>query len=540
MIRRLTSSAPLRSRQRIALGGLALFAAVGVGLAASNPSSGNRPNVRTAAAGRPNIVLIQSDDQTMRQFTNRVMPNTMRLLSRHGTKFTDYIATTAQCCPSRASLLTGQYAHNHGVTSNAAGYPALIDKHNVLPVWLREAGYRTMHVGKFLNGYVQFAHSPSRVAPGWSEWYTVLRPGTHYYDYQLGVNGHLRHRGHKPEDYVTRVLGKDAVHLIHAHAPQRRPFYLQLDERAPHVGLQKDPFGSCDRTSIPDRRDETRFKNAPLPHPPSFNEANMSDKPGFLSSAPPVSASNERTIRKHWRCALASLVGVDRDVGKVFRAVKQAGELYKTVFIFISDNGLFFGEHRIASGKVLPYEEGLRLPLAIRMPKRYLSGARRVPKVGKPVANIDLAPTILDLAGARPCLPKRNCRTMDGRSLMPLLTRSGGWPKDRGLLTEYQVADAGRYATCEFAGIRTRDNIYVRHSRVVDPATSKCIPTDQRERYNLEKDPFELHNLCSGGSVASCPASAAQVNLEARLSRLSDCAGIAGRDQRVNGRPFCE
>ncbi|OLE36400.1 MAG: hypothetical protein AUG48_07490 [Actinobacteria bacterium 13_1_20CM_3_68_9] len=304
------------SRQRIALAGSALLAVAALGLAASKPSSGSPAHAR--GAGRPNIVLIQSDDQTMRQLTNRAMPNTMRLLARHGTKFTDYIATTAQCCPSRASLLTGQYAHNHGVTSNAAAYAGLIDKHNVLPAWLREAGYRTMHVGKFLNGYVQFAGS--RVAPGWSEWYTVLRPGTHYYDYRLGINGHSRHRGHKPQDYVTRVLGKKAVHLIRSHAPQRRPFYLQLDERAPHVGLQNDPYGSCDRTAIPDRRDEKRFDNAPLPHPPSFNERDMSDKPGFLSAAPRLTPSGRQRIRRHWRCAVASLVGVDRDVGKVFMA----------------------------------------------------------------------------------------------------------------------------------------------------------------------------------------------------------------------------
>ena len=327
-MRRLTSSAPLRSRGRIALGGLTLLAAVGLGLAASDPSSGDPAGARAAPLGRPNIVLIQSDDQTMRQFTNRVMPNTMRLLTRHGTMFTDYIATTAQCCPSRASLLTGQYAHNHGVTSNAAAYPALIDKHNVLPEWLRQAGYRTMHVGKFLNGYAQFADPPSRVAPGWTDWYTVLRPGTHYYDYRLGINGHVRHRGHKPKDYITRVLGKEAVHLIKTQAPRRRPFYLQLDERAPHVGLQNDPYGNCDRTPIPDRRDEKLFRKAPLPRPPSFNEEDMSDKPAFPQvGATPRPRPRSGGFARRWRCALASLAGVDRDVGKVFDAVKKAGEL---------------------------------------------------------------------------------------------------------------------------------------------------------------------------------------------------------------------
>jgi len=266
----------------------------------------------------------------------------------------------------------------------------------------------------------------------------------------------------------------------------------------------------------------------------------MSDKPSFLSGAPKVGPIERQKIRKHWRCALASLRGVDRGVGKIYDAVRDAGELRKTVFVFISDNGLFHGEHRLRHGKVLPYEEALRMPLLIRAPKRYRDGASRVRKVGRPVGNVDLAPTILDLIGTGPCSTPGHCRTMDGRSLMPLLRRSGGWPDGRGLLTEYRVGDAGRYATCEFAGIRTRDNLYVRHSRVVDPSTSQCIPADERERYNLKKDPFELHNLCFGGSSDSCPTNDTQQDLKVRLSQLRNCAGIAGRDHHVGGHPFCE
>ncbi len=528
----------VRSHYRFPLSGAALLmvACLGTAWPASLPGGPER----TYAAGRPNIVLIQSDDQTTSQFTREVMPNTMRLLSRHGTTFTNYIATTAQCCPSRASLITGQYTHNHGVTSNAAGYAALINKRNVLPTWLHRAGYRTMHVGKFLNGYPYWADPPSRVAPGWSEWYTVLRPGTHYYDYLLSINGHRHHRGHRAKDYIGRVMGRGAAQLIRTHAPQRRPFYLQLDERGPHGATQADPFGSCDHVPIPDRRDEKRFKDAPLPESPSFDEADMSDKPAFLSAAPPLGTAARQLMRKRWRCGLASLVGVDRDVTRVYNAVKRSGELYKTVFIFTSDNGEFFGQHRIFNGKVFPYEEALRLPLVISLPKRYRGGASRVPRISKPVANIDLAPTILRLAKARPCLAGGKCRTMDGRSLMPLLKRSSGWPHDRGLLTEYKVVDAGRYATCEFAGIRTRENIYVRHFRVVNRTTNECDAVDQRERYKLKEDPFELDNLCFGGSAANCPANSEQLGLESRLSQLRDCAGIAGRDDDVGGRPFCE
>jgi len=525
----------------LALGGVTLLAAAGLGLGASDPLPVAPGGAKAASGGgRPNVVLIQSDDQTYRQLTRRAMPNTKRLLAQHGTTFTDYIASTAQCCPSRASLLTGQYAHNHGVTSNNVGYPGLVDKDNVLPVWLQRAGYSTIHVGKFLNGYEKSVAPDSVVAPGWDQWHSVLG-NTHYYGYDLFVNGAVQHHGRRRGDHITHVLNRDAVRLVERYAPKGHPFYLQLDQRAPHVGQQHDPYGRCGRAPIPEPTDRKLFGNAGLPRPPSFNEEEMSDKPSFLSAAPKIGSVERGQIRKRWRCALASLRGVDRGVGKIYDAVKDAGELKKTVFIFISDNGQFHGQHRLQKGKVLPYEEALRLPLLIRAPKRYRAGASRVRKVGRPVGNIDLAPTILDFADAQPCAGAGGCRTMDGRSLMPLLLRrSRGWPHGRGLLTEYRVGDAGRYATCEFAGIRTRDDLYVRHSRVVDPSTGQCIPADERERYNLNKDPFELHNLCFGGNSGNCPLNDKQLDLEIRLSQLRDCAGIAGRDHHVGGHPFCE
>jgi arylsulfatase A-like enzyme len=493
------------------------------------------------AGQQPNIVVIQADDATLRQFTRKVMPRTTRLLADRGTSFERYIATTPQCCPSRASLFSGQYAHNNGVTSNVAGYQALTDKANVLPVWLQRAGYRTMHVGKFMNGY-----KSADVPPGWSQWRTVIKPGTHYYDYHYSINGRLEHRGYRRSDHITRVLGRDATRLVESHARQRRPFYLQLDERAPHTAVQDNPHGRCDRAPIPDPRDETRFGGQRPDKRPSFNEARLADKPRFLRAARPLAAGgrhklgNVLKLRKGWRCALAALAGVDRNIASVYRAVRRAGELSRTVFIFTSDNGLFFGEHRIGSGNALPYEETLHLPLVIRVPERYRHGASQVPTVSAVVGNIDLAPTILDLARASPCAAPGHCRTMDGRSLMPLLTGRRDWPGHRGLLSEYLEPRARRYAVCEFTGIRTRDTIYVRYSGAVDDRRRHCRSTDQRERYNLKADPFELDNLCFGGNPAHCPQGVRQEELEERLGRLEDCAGIAGRDRRVDGRPFCE
>jgi arylsulfatase A-like enzyme len=529
-----------RSHHRLTLGGLALLMAAGLGLFASDTLPGTPGEANAAPGrGRPNIVLIQTDDQAYSQLTRQAMPKTKRLLARGGTKFTDYVASTAQCCPSRASLITGQYAHNHGVTSNDVAYPGVIERGNVLPAWLQRDGYWTIHVGKFLNGYERTVHPNSVVAPGWEEWHTVLG-STAYYGYDLFVNGKVRHYGGRRGDHITHVLNRRAVRMVDKYAPKGHPFYLQLDQRAPHSGQQHDPYGRCGRAPMPMPADKRLFMDEGLPNPPSFNEADMRDKPSFLRSAPKLARDERRKVRKSWRCALASLRGVDRGVAKVYDAVKDAGELRKTVFIFTSDNGQFHGQHRLRTGKVLPFEEAMHVPLLIRAPKRYRDGAPRVGKVGRPVGNIDLAPTILDLAGARPCVAPGECRTMDGRSLMPLLRRSGRWPRARALLTEYRVGDAGRYATCEFTGIRTRDNVYVRHTRVIQPGTSQCVPADQRERYDLNRDPYQLDNLCFGGIGANCPPGAQQRDLELRLGQLRACAGVPGRDGRVGGRPFCE
>ena len=298
--------------------------AAGWALSASGRTPGGAEAAGAALNDRPNIVLIQTDDQTYRQFSRQVMPNTKRLLANHGTTFRNYIATTAQCCPSRASLITGQYAHNDGVTSNGVGYRGLVDKGNVLPVWLQQAGYLTLHVGKFMNGYQQFADPPSLVPPGWDQWYSFLG-GTRYYDYDLYVNGDVVHRGSRAAANATQVANRKAVQLIRSWASEAVPIYLQLDEPSPHIAAQQDPYGNCGHAPMPERRDEGAYRHAPLPRPPSFNERDMRDKPPFLSSAPEAESPRQTNhVRRRWRCALASLKGVDRGVAQVYRALKRA------------------------------------------------------------------------------------------------------------------------------------------------------------------------------------------------------------------------
>jgi N-acetylglucosamine-6-sulfatase len=486
----------------------------------------------------PNVIVIQTDDQNVSDLSSKVMPRTESFLVEHGTSFTNYSVATPQCCPSRASLLTGQYPHNDGVASNDDGYPALAGKDNTLPVWLTEAGYATAHVGKYMNGYTSFT-SLKDPAPGWRTWFTVGE-GTRYYDYDAGVDGKLVHFRSRPADYVTRVLNHEAVSFVRRKAARTTPFYLQLDERAPHDAQGGEVRGPCDRYAIPDPRDEDRFRHAKLPRSPSFNERNMSDKPPFIASLPRLTRHAIDKIRQSRRCRLASLAAVDRGVGNIRDALKKAGALGRTVLLFTSDNGFFEGEHRLPRGKVLPYREALHQPLAIRVPKAYRSGPR-VPKLREPVSNIDLAPTILDLAGADPCNAAAQCRTMDGRSLAGLLDGDdSAWPAHRGLLFEYHGGSetAPRISgVCRYRGVNQSRYSYTEYTSLLASHGTTCEPSDERELYSFADDPFQLENLypASPGS----PAALEQDALQVELAQLRDCAGIAGRDPLPPSGHYC-
>ena len=348
----------------------ALLAAACLGLATSQ-----RPERADAAThagrGQPNIIVVMTDDLARSQASRRYLPKINRLLRDRGTSFQNAFLTTPLCCPSRATLLTGQYGHNNGVLKNT--YPSLRKKRNVLPVWLRRAGYVTAHVGKFLNRYHHNARQ-TEPAPGWDQWYTQLdRTENDYYDWDLSKNGRKVHYGHKKNDYAPRVFERSAVRLTRRFVPRRKPLYLEIDELAPHAGRGGRGTG-CRNNAVPDPRDVGKFRNVQLPRPPSFNEGDMSDKPSFLQTQPRLTQGDINRRTRSYRCGLASLQQVDRTVGHLARVLKRLGELGKTVFIFYTDNGVFFGEHRVGGGKLYPYEEADRTPLFIRLPARLPEG----------------------------------------------------------------------------------------------------------------------------------------------------------------------
>lgn len=486
-----------------------------------------------AAAERPNIVMIVSDDQPASTFEPTAMPQTFKKLLSRGTYFSDANVVVPLCCPSRATMLTGQYPHNHNVLSNKPGYPALVDKRNVLPTWLQRAGYRTAHLGKWLHSYESFAGQKGREpAPGWDHWFTQLSP-RRYYNYRISNDGRKLKKEEKGGDHVTRVVTREAKRWIGEAAPRRKPFYLQVDYYAPHQGsgIGRTP---CVGGPLPEPGDRKLFKGRTAPRGPSFNEEEIDDKPYWMQT-PLLDERQLRNLDRRYACTLASVFGMDRGIGKIFKAVKRERELRNTVFIFLTDNGFMFGEHRLRAGKSRAFRESIGTPLVIRWPKSISAGMRD--GVSEVVGSIDLAPTILDLAGGEPCL-RNGCRTLDGRSLVPLAAGNQVGFEDRALLIEMDegpITDKRGFA-CAFRALRSSELNFVENTRIPSRETRICEQESLIEHYDLDSDPFELRNLFSPTGIPSVE----QLQLQSRLESLADCAGISGRDQRVGSRPYCE
>jgi N-acetylglucosamine-6-sulfatase len=481
-------------------GGLALAVAVAGALAAAAPAA-----AAPASSERPNVVVIMSDDQT--QDSIRYMARVNELIGARGATFPVSVTNWPLCCPSRATLLTGQYAHNHGVLGNAAPFGGFdrLNSSETLPVWLQRAGYYTAHIGKFLNGY---ENSAVGVPPGWSEWHGSKRTYL-FYGYELLENGQRVAYGSNlenpdapgaPQTYSTDVYTDKAVELIGRLAPERRPFFLSLAYLAPHGGgPNPDPPNQsrCNGTAKPAPRHLGAFASEPLPQPPNFNEADVSDKPAGFASRPALTPEQIANVERRYRCRAESLLAIDEGVERVVGALRDAGELDDTLVIYTSDNGFFHGEHRVALGKNRVYEEAIRVPLLLRGP-----GVARGVSVAEPAINADLAPTILDAAGAEAPV------ALDGRSLLQPAAHPSRL-RGRELLIEQQSGDDDEIANGVFyAALRNSRYTYVSNA------------SGETELYDLAVDPFQLQN-----QVANPAYDAAEAALAARLAALRACVG---------------
>ena len=484
--------------------------------------------------GPPNLILITTDDQSASTLTRKFMPHTFRRLVGPGTRFENFVATTPICCPSRAGFYTGQYSHNNRVFLNKPGYGSLRNRDSVLPVWLRQAGYSTALVGKFMHGYTEFVDEPATPAPGYTDWHALL--ANDYYRYRMSHDGVAKRHGRDPGDYVTTVITRRSVTLIRDYAEQDNPFFMHVSHIAPHSDRTKGSV--CDHAALPAPRDVGRYSRRVFKEPPSFGEPDVSDKPSFIQRLRRVKAAEVGALRRKYRCRAASLRQVDRGVKKIVRTLKRTGELDETVIALSGDNGYFLGEHRLRRGKGLPYEEAIVQPLVMRVPPAFVDRPDPVDRVRKMTANIDIAPTFLELAGAEPCT-EEGCRTLDGRSLLPLLVGEDGGFKGRGVLVEYdadreETRDKDEGGSCQYAGIRTARTIYVEYTLVLERAPRDCKPAREFEHYDLEEDRFELDNLFPPATEG---LEEQQARLAERLDALRRCEGSGPRD---GGPPSCE
>lgn len=455
---------------------------------------------------RANVVVITTDDQDPRSLRARradgrpVMHELVSRVAAQGATFAESFVSYPLCSPSRATLLTGQLAHNHRVLGNdgpLGGYAAL-DHANTLPVWLQAAGYHTAHVGKYLNGYTGGA-----VPPGWDEWYTSW--GGSYYNYFLNENGTNVGYGTAAASYHTDVMTEKAVDFLRSRSYGDRPFFLKLDYLAVHAG------NALAGGTVPAPRHLGAMAGHVPEWVPSFNELDLSDKPPSIQAAYPLLSDEQvRDIVDLDRRRLEMLLSVDEGIGRVLRTLDELGELDRTYVFFTVDNGYMRGEHRIGGGKNQPYEESIRAPLLVRGP-----GVAAGAVIDRLVSNVDLAPTWVEIAGASAGRPP------DGRSLLPLLEgRDVPW-REVVLIESFQLEPslppAPPAIVRPYRGLRTAEHLYLERNSPAGTEVELYLFADDGCG---AADPFQL------ASAHADPCQAATIEaLRARLAGLTDCAG---------------
>lgn len=453
--------------------------------------------VAHSATTKPNIVFIITDDQRWDQLNH--MPTVERELVHKGTRFTSAFVTDGLCCPSRTSMLRGQYDHSTGVYNNDGIYGGWKRVHSLglenstLATWLHGAGYRTGFVGKYFNGYNNLTYVP----PGWDVW--RARKGPNYYNYDVSENGVPKLYGSAPADYDADVMTAYADTFIRS-TPAAQPLFLWLAYHEPHAPWTVAPRYVGD----PRCAGETNTGAA------SFNEADVADKPAYISATPPFTPTDAQTIgTTNWVHACESLLAVDSGVGTVLSALQATGRLANTLIVYVSDSGLLYGEHRVASSKAVPYEEGIRIPMIMR----YDPLTQGVASTDNHFAlGIDLAPTITDLAGVSvtPGCPSPPwggvCHPgFDGRSLLSLVGgQSSSFTRSGFLIEHYETPGDNKIPT--YCATRTRRYIYVRYL------------DGEEELYDLQADPHELTNLLYHNTDPSVEA--VRTQMLARLKSL--------------------
>jgi len=437
------------------------------------------------AGDRPNIILIVADDLDLGSISH--MPNLEQHLAREGVTFGNFFVTNALCCPSRATILRGQYTHNHQIQGNASpngGFEKFRElglERSTVASWLQSAGYETILIGRYLNEYNK---DPDYVPPGWTKWIGLTGS---YFNYKLNYDGQLVSYGSAPEDYSTDVLTEEATKFIEGGSRSRsanKPFFMYLAPYAPHA-----PAHAAERH-------KDLFADTELPESPSINEQDVTDKPAWIREKALLDPGQEDEINSLYRSRLRSLQAVDEMIANLISSLEANQLLNNTYIFFTSDNGFHMGHHRLLPGKWTPYEEDIRVPLIVRGPGLPKGTTRE-----HLATNNDLAPTFADLASISPPA------FVDGISLLPLLradTTPVEWRK-RILIESKRSPVSGRPA---FKALRTSNSIYIEYAN------------GETEAYDLKTDPYKLNN------ISKDIAQKRREHLQSMLVSLRNCAGV--------------
>ena len=422
----------------------------------------------------PNVLIVVTDDQTLGMLS--VMPQTRRYFAQQGTTFTHAFATTPVCCPSRASIFTGRYAHNHGVLT--LQYGSQLDQQTTLQSDLQAAGYATALAGKYLNLW-----NLSKPPPYFDRW-ALFNGG--YYDKKFNVDGTVQ----TVRGYTTDYISERSVRFLNEFERRdERPWFLYVAPFAPHSAFEPAP----------------QYRNAEVPawnKDPAVRETNVGDKPPYIRS----SHGKIRRAAEIRRRRLRTLMSVDDLVSRTFKTLRALGEQRNTLAFFVSDNGWLNRQHGFI-GKRPPYLDSVHVPLFARWPGHFAAGASD----DRLVANIDLMPTVLDAAGI-----EAN-GVMDGLSLLDDSA-------SRSALLLEQWRERGKAITAErgakvpdWASTLTRTYQYIEYyGRGPKPLF--------REYYDLSSDPWQLRNLLGDAGKENDPDVAA---LSRRLARQKRCAGAS-------------
>ncbi len=456
------------------------------------------PEERADGRGKPNIVLITTDDQTLADL--KWMRRTQGLLGDHGVTFDRMLSPHPLCCPARAEILTGQYAQSNGVHSNGGpygGYPALVDKEDTLGWWMAEAGYRTAMIGKFLNYY----KSGYGFQPGWDYWNVSATNGFGYRSFRMFNNGEVESYEDTDGAYSTDYVRDRTVDQILDWSIGNDPFFIWSSFYAPH-GTCDDTFG-CENAPEPAPRHEGMYADVASPSlkKPSATRP-LGDVSGLVKRGAETLPSKAE-LQARFVARIEALESVDEAVQRIVLALQAVQELDDTYLIFTSDNGYLLGEHQYV-GKTVPYEESVRVPLIIRGPD-VPAGVHRQ----QAATTVDLATTIAALGGAEPG------RVVDGRNLMPTVRKDAPLRGDTVLIQGGPPSQVDDPAPWLYRGVRTARYTFVSWRMMQRGKTFY-------ELYDRKRDPFQMDNLWEDAGYR--PVLRALLE---RTKALADCNGTS-------------